>query len=484
MKIGVKLIIAFLAVAAVGGIIGYVGFIGTSEIFEKYEQISQKDSPKLLALGQIEASINRIGTEAVETAYFASFSVEKEQEEEMEEAKKELKFWVEEFSKVAESEEEKEFVRIIKENELAYYAAALRIADAAKIGVDSDEFLNLVNDLEDKEDYFHVEISNAIEHVTNELHKQERIAEQLADDTTFLVLIVSMVGVSFAIILGILISHSIKKPLANLQKATVEVAQGNFDIKIDTKASDEIGDLAKTFAHMSESLHKSIELEKKLAVTQEKLKTDRMTTIGSLASSMAHDFTNPLAAIKNSANLIKGSSAENQVIHREIDRINRSISRMKHQVDEVLNFVRTTPLKVQTESVLGMLNSSIDSMEIPKNIEIKLPENDISIDCDKTKLEIAFINIILNAVQAIEPDDGIITIRIIDELEHVKIEFENTGTIIPEDVMPKIFEPLFTTRQKGTGLGLSSCQNIVEQHKGTVSVKSNPVIFTIKIPKK
>jgi len=115
MKIGVKLIIAFLAVAAVGGIIGYVGFIGTSEIFEKYEQISQKDSPKLLALGQIEASINRIGTEAVETAYFASFGVEKEQEEEMEEAKKELKFWVEEFSKVAESEEEKEFVRIIKE---------------------------------------------------------------------------------------------------------------------------------------------------------------------------------------------------------------------------------------------------------------------------------------------------------------------------------------------------------------------------------
>jgi len=50
--------------------------------------------------------------------------------------------------------------------------------------------------------------------------------------------------------------------------------------------------------------------------------------------------------------------------------------------------------------------------------------------------------------------------------------------------MPKIFEPLFTTRQKGTGLGLSSCQNIIEQHKGSVSVKSNPVIFTIKIPKK
>ena len=80
MKIGVKLIVAFLAVAAVGGIIGYVGLVGTYEIFEKYEQISQKDSPKLLALGQIEASINRIGTEAVETAYFASFGVEKEQE--------------------------------------------------------------------------------------------------------------------------------------------------------------------------------------------------------------------------------------------------------------------------------------------------------------------------------------------------------------------------------------------------------------------
>ncbi|NNM03211.1 MAG: GHKL domain-containing protein, partial [Nitrosopumilus sp.] len=91
----------------------------------------------------------------------------------------------------------------------------------------------------------------------------------------------------------------------------------------------------------------------------------------------------------------------------------------------------------------------------------------------------------LNAVQAIDNDtNGSITIKLEEKTSNVKIEFENSGPPIPNDKLPHIFKPLFTTKLKGTGLGLSGCKNIIEQHKGKISATSNPVVFTITLPKK
>ena len=131
-----------------------------------------------------------------------------------------------------------------------------------------------------------------------------------------------------------------------------------------------------------------------------------------------------------------------------------------------------------------MLNYSLDLVEVPKNVKVVLPKNDAIIECDSEKLEIVFTNLILNAVQAIGVDDeSTITIRLTEKHVDVKLEFENSGPPIPDDQMSEIFKPLFTTKLKGTGLGLSSCKNIVEQHKGTITVTSNPVTFTIRLPK-
>jgi len=99
-------------------------------------------------------------------------------------------------------------------------------------------------------------------------------------------------------------------------------------------------------------------------------------------------------------------------------------------------------------------------------------------------METVFANIILNAIQAIGESKGsiIITSKII--ADNIEIKISDSGPQVPEAILEKIFEPLFTTKEKGTGLGLSSCKNIIEQHGGSISASNNPTTFTITLPKK
>jgi len=214
------------------------------------------------------------------------------------------------------------------------------------------------------------------------------------------------------------------------------------------------------------------------------IKNERFAAIGELSSRIAHDIKNPLTTLQNSVKIIEiKTGADNELINKEIRRMNKAIKRIVHQVDQVLNFVRITPFKVEKNALLEILNSSVESITLTKNITVTIPKNDYTIECDDEKLGVVFYNILLNAVQSIGSDDGIITIRMYDESDNIKLEFENSGPNIDEKNLDKIFEPLFTTKMEGTGLGLSSCKTIIQEHHGTISVSINPVIFTILLPK-
>lgn len=215
-----------------------------------------------------------------------------------------------------------------------------------------------------------------------------------------------------------------------------------------------------------------------------KIQIDKLAMIGQLSSNIAHDIRNPLGAIRNASIIInKENNNGNKKISRELERIKVSTKRISHQVEEVLNYVRTTPLNLKNKSILQTIKESISSLDIPENVNVTLPENDITTPHDKEKILIVFVNIILNAIQAIDKEQGSISINLQDKPSDVIIHFENSGSEILENVLPKLFEPLFTTRLKGTGLGLSSCKNIIEQHKGSISVTQMPVTFSVKISK-
>ena len=221
-----------------------------------------------------------------------------------------------------------------------------------------------------------------------------------------------------------------------------------------------------------------------LVKRSQSFKKEKLSVIGQLSSNIAHDIRNPLGAIKNSGVIIdKENKNSNEIISRELKRINISVRRISHQVEEVLNYVRTTPMILKSHSINQTLQEAIDTLDIPQNISINIPKNDITIKFDHEKILIVFINIILNAIQSIGDKNGIITITTSEASSDVTLEFENSGPNISSNDLKHIFDTLFTTKLEGTGLGLSSCKNIIEQHNGEIYATSDPVTFSIKLPR-
>ena len=213
-------------------------------------------------------------------------------------------------------------------------------------------------------------------------------------------------------------------------------------------------------------------------------KKEKLAVIGKLSSNIAHDIRNPLGTIKNAGVIIdKENKNENEIISRELNRINISVRRITHQIEEVLNYVRTTPIILKSHSINKTIQESVDTLNPPKNIQIKLPEKDLMMNFDYEKMLIVIVNILLNAIQSIGDKEGVIKISINETSTEYTIKIENSGPNIPEKDLQRIFDTLFTTKLEGTGLGLSSCKNIIEQHNGKIQVINNPVIFSITIPK-
>ena len=221
--------------------------------------------------------------------------------------------------------------------------------------------------------------------------------------------------------------------------------------------------------------------------THELLKAERLSAIGELSGRLAHDLRNPLSVIKMSVDLIKQNPADSKLsdpsVTKRIDLIEKSIDRISHQVDDVLGYVRNSPLKLTTVNLHDIVQSSIEKVNNPIDVQIDLQESKVSLDCDPIKLDAVFINLIVNSIQAM-PDGGKISIIISEKDELVSLEFSDSANALSEENKEKIFEPLFTTKQKGTGLGLASCKNIIEQHQGRIFAKTKPTIFVIELPKK
>lgn len=218
--------------------------------------------------------------------------------------------------------------------------------------------------------------------------------------------------------------------------------------------------------------------------TERLLKTERMSAIADLASRMAHDMKNPLAAIKGSIQIIKKVNQDklDDLSVKKIELIESCIFRMTHQIDGVLDFLKDTPLNITQSSIIEVIMGAIDDTPVPQNISLVLPDSDYILSCDSQKLRAVFSNIILNSIQAIGIQKGTIAINVSKNNDHLIIDVVDSGPGILPDDLPQIFDPLFTTKQIGTGLGLSICKKIILQHGGTIEVANAPTKFSIILP--
>jgi len=264
------------------------------------------------------------------------------------------------------------------------------------------------------------------------------------------------------------------------------IQQLEQELKGNHHALNELRQLQMLFEYYSEKLiDKTNQLEKSNEELQKQTqRAEHLAKIGELASSLTHNLRNPLGVITSTVKIIEATSKDtlDEKTLSRLARITDSAANMFKQIEDVLNFVRKKPLDIEKVSLPTLLQSAINNIETLERVTIHLPDNEILLECDPSKLTVVFMNLITNSVQAIE-NTGDIHIKINEDSETVTIEIEDSGTGIPSELLPKIFDSLFTTKAVGTGLGLAYCKSTVEQHNGTLTVKNNPTTFTIKIPK-
>ena len=208
----------------------------------------------------------------------------------------------------------------------------------------------------------------------------------------------------------------------------------------------------------------------------------KLSIIGELSARIAHDIRNPLNNIKLSADLVSRKNSDEK-LKPYFETIDKNISRISHQVKDVLDFLRKSPIKKEQVNIKVLIDNVIDSIQIPANISIDVSECSFNANVDKIMMESAFSNLILNSIQKIGDKNGKITVSIKEKDSQYSITIEDSGEGIDSKIIDKIFDPLFSTKMEGTGLGLASVKAIIEAHGGTIYVKNNPTTFTITLPK-
>lgn len=347
-----------------------------------------------------------------------------------------------------------------------------KFVEYRKRGISGQEFTKIKDEFKDSKNALFREIDFAILANEGQVEEKGHMVSDLVRSTTMIVSLVVLIFMTVFITMRYFILKSILMPILKIRNATKNIANGSFGERIREIPSDEIGELSNDINQMAAGLEAS----------QEKLlKSEKLSTVGTLAARMAHDLRNPLAIIMVSVERIKGKYNDKE--DPSFDTIKRAIERMTHQIQDVLDFVKITPLKIEETSLLGLLNRVVEIQSLPKDVSISLPQNDAIIECDQRKIEVLLINLIKNALDAVK-DSGTITVRFVDLGESIRIEIEDSGSGVPEEHKDKIFDPLFTTKQKGTGLGLSSVRNIVEEHGGTINLSNKPTTFAVTLPKK
>jgi len=266
--------------------------------------------------------------------------------------------------------------------------------------------------------------------------------------------------------------------------------QGNYvgnlalvaDITLRKHMADELAKYSKDLEELVD------QRTKQLAEAQAQLvKSERLAAIGELAGMVGHDLRNPLSGIKNATYFLENKSSlisETQRMDMLVV-INRCIDHSNKIINDLLDYSREIHLDLKESQPSKLIFDALAMANVPERVKIvsNLPEEQ-HLKVDPDKIERVFINLMKNAVDAM-PNGGIITIDSVEASGNLKISIADTGTGIPEDLFPKLFSPLVTTKAQGMGFGLAICKRIIEAHGGTITVtsaKGKGATFTLSLP--
>lgn len=215
--------------------------------------------------------------------------------------------------------------------------------------------------------------------------------------------------------------------------------------------------------------------------TDQLKKAERLAAIGETAAMIGHDLRNPLQAVYCMIYLAKERLNSGRMVPTEgqiglediLDSIEESADYMNKIVSDIQDYARTMGLNLVKTDISFFIREALSTIQIPDNVHatISVEEDLYEISIDPEKMKRIIINLVTNALNAM-PEGGSISISVSKKDDLVKISVKDTGVGIPEEILPKLFLPLFTTRSKGVGLGLSVCKRMVDAMEGNISINS------------
>lgn len=259
--------------------------------------------------------------------------------------------------------------------------------------------------------------------------------------------------------------------LEELSDAAQAVAAGDLSRRVAVTESDEIGQVAEAFNAMTENLERTLD---------ELAKRESLAAVGEFAASMAHEVRNPLTAIRIDLQRVHAGLPSDSPLRPTQERALAEVGRLNDSVQRTLISARAGGSRAAGRvdlrtPVAAAVNAAMPAFEERQaRLEADLGADPANLEADADALEQLFLNILLNAAQALSVG-GLATVSIdAGGGDEVQVAVEDGGVGIPEDLQDRIFEPLFTTTPEGTGLGLTIARRIAEAHGGTIGIESTP----------
>lgn len=301
-------------------------------------------------------------------------------------------------------------------------------------------------------------------------------------------------------IVALSVGHLVGRPVRQLADATHRVAHGDLSGKIPVASGDELGQLAIDFNHMADALRAArSELERVLAGLERQVEertaalraaesqvahAEKMASLGRLSASIAHEINNPLAGVLTFAKLLIRDLGERPLDEdlraqavKQLKLVQRETERCTAIVRNLLEFSRQRPLSMRPASLVAIVDEALSLVAHQVQLRGLTLERDLrdvpAIEADAGQVRQAVVNLVMNACDA-TPEGGRIRVTTREANGRVLLEIADTGQGIPPEVLPRLFDPFFSTKEKGTGLGLSVVYGIVERHGGKVEVESAP----------
>jgi len=286
-----------------------------------------------------------------------------------------------------------------------------------------------------------------------------------------------------AVVLGLatLLTRRTTRALARLADAAEAVAQGDLHREVDSEGRDEVGRVGRAFNAMTESLRRTL---------QELSQRQALAAVGEFAASLAHEVRNPLTSIRVDLQRIEEKLPEDEETLELMTRTLRKIEGLNRSVTGALQVARSGSVTLTPVNLRAPLKAAVQMAEPTfedrgARLAVAGVEGDpIEVEGDVAALERLFLNLLLNAAQALEPGRQA-TVKLEWEEGHVRISIQDEGKGIEPENLERIFDPFFSTRPDGTGLGLPIARRIAQAHGGDLSVESRLGVgttVTVRLP--